>query len=63
VAASTGRAVGFAAVTYAGTMTLGLTADLDVVPDLETLRSGVRDSLDELSQLAGGNPGEHRESG
>jgi WS/DGAT/MGAT family acyltransferase len=52
----TGHAVGVAVVSYDGTMTFGLNADRDAVPDLEILRAGIEESLAELRQLAATPP-------
>jgi diacylglycerol O-acyltransferase / wax synthase len=49
----TGHAVGVAAVSYDGTVTFGLNADRDTVPDLEVMRTGMEESLAELRQLDG----------
>ncbi|MGE5335938.1 MAG: WS/DGAT/MGAT family O-acyltransferase [Nitrososphaerota archaeon] len=48
----TGHAVGVAVVSYDGTVTFGLNADRDAVPDLEILRAGMEESLTELRELA-----------
>lgn len=47
-----GHAVGVAAVSYDGEVSFGLNADRATVPDLEVLRSGVEDSIDELLSIA-----------
>ncbi len=47
-----GHAVGVAAVSYDGTLTFGLNADRATVPDLDVLREGIEESLDELRRLA-----------
>jgi diacylglycerol O-acyltransferase len=47
-----GHAVGVAAVSYDGQLTFGLNADRTRVPDLDVLRNGIEESLDELRQLA-----------
>jgi diacylglycerol O-acyltransferase / wax synthase len=52
MAASSGKAVGFGALSYTGTMIIGLIADPFVVPDLDALRRDVEDSLEELRRLA-----------
>jgi diacylglycerol O-acyltransferase / wax synthase len=46
----TGHAVGVAVVSYDGTVTFGLNADRDAVPDLDAFRSGIEESLAELRQ-------------
>jgi diacylglycerol O-acyltransferase / wax synthase len=46
-----GHAVGVAAVSYDGEVSFGLNADRSTVPDLEVLRSGVAESLDELLSI------------
>jgi len=48
-----GHAVGVAVVSYDGTVTFGLNADHDTVPDLEAMREGIEASLAELGALAG----------
>lgn len=50
----TGHALGVAVISYDGTMTFGLNADHDAVPDLETVRAGIEESLAELRRLADG---------
>jgi diacylglycerol O-acyltransferase / wax synthase len=47
-----GHAVGVAVVSYAGRVNFGLNADRDSVPDLETMRAGIEESLAELGRLA-----------
>ncbi|MFN8215503.1 MAG: wax ester/triacylglycerol synthase family O-acyltransferase [Solirubrobacterales bacterium] len=47
-----GHAVGIAVVSYDGTVTFGLNADRDTVPDLDVMRAGIRDSLAELGAAA-----------
>ena len=49
----TGHAVGVAVVSYDGTVTFGLNADRDTVPDLEVFRVGIEDSLAELQACSG----------
>jgi WS/DGAT/MGAT family acyltransferase len=46
-----GHAVGVAAVSYDGELSFGLNADRATVPDLDALRRGIADSLDELLRL------------
>jgi hypothetical protein len=46
-----GHAVGVAAVSYDGEVSFGINADRATVPDLDVLRRGVSDSLDELLGL------------
>lgn len=46
------HAVGIAAVSYAGSMVMGLNADRATVPDLDVLTEGIRESLAELRSLA-----------
>jgi WS/DGAT/MGAT family acyltransferase len=48
------HAVGVAILSYDGGVTFGLIADRDAVPDLDVLRDGIEDSLDELLRLARG---------
>jgi len=48
----TGHALGVAVVSYDGTVTFGLNADRDAVPDLEVFRSGIEESLAELRRAA-----------
>ncbi|MEZ5078075.1 MAG: wax ester/triacylglycerol synthase family O-acyltransferase [Solirubrobacterales bacterium] len=48
-----GHAVGVAVVSYDGTVTFGLNADRDTVPDLGVIRDGIAEALDELGALAG----------
>jgi diacylglycerol O-acyltransferase / wax synthase len=48
-----GHAVGVAVVSYDGTVTFGLNADRDSVPDLDVMRAGIEDALVELQQLDG----------
>ena len=48
----TGHAVGVAVVSYDGTVTFGLNADRDTVPDLEVMRAGIEESLADLSRAA-----------
>ena len=50
---STGRAVGIAAVSYAGTMIFALAADPRSVADLPVLTSGIEASVAELIAIAG----------
>jgi diacylglycerol O-acyltransferase len=52
----TGHALGVAVVSYDGTVTFGLNADRDAVPDLEVFRSGIEASLAELRQAASAPP-------
>lgn len=51
-----GHAVGVAVVSYDGTMSFGLNADRDAVPDLDVLCAGIEESLAELRQLAASPP-------
>ncbi len=51
-----GHAIGVAVVSYDGTISFGLNADYDAVPDLETMRAGIEESLAELRQLAASPP-------
>lgn len=44
-----GHAVGVAVVSYDGTVTFGLNADKATVPDLETMRSGIEETLGQLA--------------
>ncbi len=44
-----GHAVGVAVVSYDGTVTFGLNADRDTVPDLDVMRAGIEESLAELT--------------
>jgi diacylglycerol O-acyltransferase / wax synthase len=46
-----GHAVGVAAVSYDGEVTLGLNADRATVPDLDVLKDGIEESLAELRRL------------
>ena len=48
----TGHAVGVAVVSYDGTVTFGLNADRDTVPDIEVMRAGIEESLADLSRAA-----------
>ena len=41
--------IGVGAVSYAGTFNIGVTADRDAVPDIETLAAGMRDELAALA--------------
>jgi hypothetical protein len=50
------HAVGVAILSYDGHVTFGLIADHDTVPDLDILRDGIEESLDELLDLARGRP-------
>ena len=52
----TGHALGVAVVSYDGTVTFGLNADRDAVPDLEAFRSGIEESLAELWRAATAPP-------
>jgi diacylglycerol O-acyltransferase len=45
--------VGIAVLSYDGHVTFGLIADRGTVPDLDVLRDGIEESLDELRVLAG----------
>jgi len=47
-----GHAVGVAVMSYDGNVTFGLNADRDSVADLETMRTGIEQSLAELRRLA-----------
>jgi len=47
-----GHAVGVAVVSYDGTVTFGLNADRDTVPDLEVMRGGIEETLADLSRAA-----------
>ena len=55
-----GHALGVAAVSYDGTVSFGLNADRATVPDLETLKLGIEESLHELGRLAGVDPAARR---
>ena len=44
--------VGIAVLSYNGLVTFGLVADHDTVPDLDVLRNGIEEELDELRGLA-----------
>jgi diacylglycerol O-acyltransferase len=46
------HALGVAVVSHAGSMTFGIVADFDAVPDLDELVAGVRAEHDELRRLA-----------
>jgi diacylglycerol O-acyltransferase len=46
------HAVGIAVVSYGGRMAFGINADRRAVPDIEVLRRGIEQSLEELSELA-----------
>jgi WS/DGAT/MGAT family acyltransferase len=46
------RALAVAVMSYDGTVSFGLLADLDAVPDLDVVAAGVRDALAELVRLA-----------
>lgn len=48
----TGHALGVAVVSYDGTLTFGLNADRDAVPDLDVFRAGIEESLHELTLVA-----------
>jgi len=52
----TGHAVGVAVVSYDGTVTFGLNADRDAVPDLDAFRAGIEESLAELRRAATAPP-------
>ena len=45
--------VGVAVLSYDGRVFFGLNADRHTVPDLDTLRTGIEDSIEELQALAG----------
>jgi len=45
-----------AILSYEGHVTFGLIADRDTVPDLDVLRDGIEESLDELLELARARP-------
>jgi WS/DGAT/MGAT family acyltransferase len=47
-----GHSVGVAVVSYGGSLTFGLNADRDAMPDLEVLRTGIEEALAELKELA-----------
>jgi diacylglycerol O-acyltransferase len=47
-----GHAVGIAAASYDGELSFGLNGDRAAVPDLDVLRHGIADSLDELLRFA-----------
>jgi hypothetical protein len=47
-----GHAVGVAAVSYDGELSFGLNGDRATVPDLDVLKSGIAESLDELLRFA-----------
>lgn len=46
------HALGVAVLSHADTMTFGVIADFDAVPDIDEFLSGLRDELDELLRLA-----------
>ncbi len=48
----TGHALGIAVVSYDGTVTFGLNADRDAVPDLDIVRAGIEETLAELKRAA-----------
>ncbi len=48
----TGHAIGVAVVSYDGTVSFGLNADRDSVPDLEVMRDGIELALAELQRAA-----------
>jgi diacylglycerol O-acyltransferase / wax synthase len=48
----TGHALGIAVVSYDGTVTFGLNADRDAVPDLDVVRAGIEETLSELKRAA-----------
>jgi WS/DGAT/MGAT family acyltransferase len=50
------RALAVAVMSYDGGMSFGLLADLDALPDLDAIASGVAGSLEELRTLAGAGP-------
>jgi hypothetical protein len=50
------HAVGVAILSYEGHVTFGLIADRDTVPDLDVLRDGIEESLDELLEVARSRP-------
>lgn len=52
--------VGIAILSYDGGVTFGLVADRDTVRDLDVLRDGIEDSLDELLALAAPLAGRHQ---
>ncbi len=47
-----GHAIGVAVVSYDGTVTFGLNADRDSVPDLEAMRAGIEEALADLGRAA-----------
>ncbi|HEU5062506.1 MAG TPA: wax ester/triacylglycerol synthase family O-acyltransferase [Solirubrobacterales bacterium] len=47
-----GHAVGVAVVSYDGTMSFGLNADRDSVPDLEAMRAGIEETLAALTHVS-----------
>ena len=52
---ATEHCLGIAVVSYNGTVTFGLSADYDTVPDLSVLRDGIETALAELHELATAN--------
>jgi diacylglycerol O-acyltransferase len=44
--------LGIGAVSYAGTLGIGITADLDTIPDLDVFAGGVREELEALGETA-----------
>jgi WS/DGAT/MGAT family acyltransferase len=53
---ATEHCLGIAVVSYNGSLTFGLSADYDTVPDLPVLREGIADALEELHELAASEP-------
>lgn len=51
--------LGVGAVSYAGTLSVGVTADRDAFPDLEVLAAAMRDELRLLAAEAGVSPADH----
>ncbi len=49
---SSGHALGVAAAGYNGRMYFGLTADRDALPDLPLVRTGIEETLHDLSRVA-----------
>jgi diacylglycerol O-acyltransferase len=49
---SSGHALGVAAAGYNGRMYFGLSADRDAVPDLDLVRTGIEETLHDLSRVA-----------
>lgn len=47
-----GHAVGVAATSYGGTVSFGLNADRDAIPDLELMRCGIEETVGDLARVA-----------